>query len=225
MIFLLIILSMRKKLKAFLFDLDGTLADTAHDVAQALNQLLISQNKKPLPFSAIRPVVSDGSEGLLKLGFGLSPLDADYAALREKLLFSCRQDQTVLFKGIHLVLDLMKKNNHYLLGIVTNKIESLTQAVVKKLKLDDYMSCVVCGDTLPQKKPDPAPLLYAASLLNTAPEECGYIGDAKRDIVAARAAGMFSIAALYGYISREEDPLTWHADGVIRTPYDLRRFF
>lgn len=199
-----------------LFDLDGTLLDTALDLGGALNDLLVEEGRPILPAEAIRPHASHGSGALVKLGFGLEQ-GPDFDRLRQRFLdvYAGRvARETQLFPGgEELLLALEAAGLKW--GIVTNKPAFLTIPLVSALGLASRAACVVSGDTLPQKKPHPAPLLHAATLAGLAPTACVYLGDAERDIQAARAAGMTPLVALFGYLGERDDPLAWGADGVV----------
>jgi N-acetyl-D-muramate 6-phosphate phosphatase len=211
--------------KAVLFDLDGTLADTAPDLAAALNFVLVTENRPQLPLRAIRHVASDGALGLLTLGFGTDQ-QADLFQQRRELLLNYYAnhvaDQTTLFPGIEKLLQYLEKSK-IPWGIVTNKPEKFTLALLQKLNLFDRAACVVSGDTLSERKPHPAPLLYAAKLLSLA-DGCCYVGDAERDIQAAKAANMFNVAACYGYLHPNIDVSAWQADKYVRTIDELFSF-
>lgn len=215
------------KFKAVLFDLDGTLVDTAPDLAHALNYVLISQNKNPLSLSEIRPIASDGALGLLQLGFGIDKNNPEYISFREKLLQYYTDhiaDDSRLFSGMeNFLMRLESKKIPW--GIVTNKPANLTEKLLKKLNLFDRTPCIVSGDTLSERKPHPAPLIYAAKILKISPTDCCYIGDAERDIQAAKAANMYAIAALYGYIHQDAKPELWQADQYISSSEDLGLIF
>jgi 2-phosphoglycolate phosphatase len=212
-----------KKFKAILFDLDGTLVDTAPDLAHVLNQLRIQEGKPLLPFSDIRSYASDGTRGLLQLSFGIEGNHPHFEILREKFLqlYASNINQySVFFEGIENILSLLDKKK-LPWGIVTNKYTHLTEKLLKELNIFDRTACIVCGDTLPECKPHPAPLIHAAKLLGVSPEACCYVGDHERDIQAAKAANMFSIAALYGYIHPETKPKLWQADAYIHSAQEL----
>ena len=212
------------KYKAVIFDLDGTLVDTAPDLAAALNYLLITHNKAPLDFDDIRHVASDGSLGLIKLGFGIHEKDPRYPILRKEFLhyyLNHIADRSVLFEGMDEILHFIE-SLQIPWGVVTNKPTDLTLKLLKALSLDKRTNCVVCGDTLKERKPHPEPLIYAAKLLNLKPEECCYIGDAERDVQASKAAKMTSIFASYGYLHADINPETMGADYIIQSPLDLR---
>jgi phosphoglycolate phosphatase len=210
-------------IRTVLFDLDGTLADTAPDLAQALNTLLVEEGRPPRPEAEIRPQVSHGSPGLLKLGFNLGPTDPDYARLRQRLLDLyaknlCRHTRP--FSGIsELLLTLRGKGLNW--GIVTNKPAFLTEPLVAQLGLPYPPACIVSGDSTTNRKPHPEPMLLACTQAGSQPEQCLYVGDAERDIQAGRHAGMKTLVALFGYIDAHETPQAWGADGLIRAPSEI----
>ena len=199
---------------ALLFDLDGTFADTAPDLANALNQLLQAEGRPPLPFERIRPYVSQGSPGMLKVGFQLTSNDTEFARLKEEFLAIYQRQlciQTRLFDGIQTTLEWLE-HKQMIWGIVTNKPDYLTQPLIRQLKLPQAPAVVISGDTCKEKKPHPMPLLEACKRLAIAPEQCIYVGDDRRDIQAAKAALMKSISAEWGYIAPNQDPAQWQAD-------------
>ena len=209
-------------IRAVLFDLDGTLLDTAPDLVSALNAVRVEQGRDPLPFDLARTQVSHGSSGLIRLGFpdlAGDPLEA----LRLRLLDVYSLHLAVgtrLFDGCQQVLDFLAAR-HMPWGIVTNKPAFLTQPLLFSLKLDQLAACVVSGDTLPQRKPHPAPLQLAASQLHIEPAQCLYVGDAERDVQSARAAGMPVLVARYGYLGPTDDPEAWGPDGHIDSPLQI----
>lgn len=212
-----------KTINAVLFDLDGTLLDTAYDLGLALNHLLQDHEEPPIPFETIRPAAGSGCRGLLKLGMNIAPHDARYPLLCEKLLALYQQyllKTTHFFPGIESTLTFLEKNN-IPWGIVTNKPAKYTDQLILHLQLDRRTTCVISGDTLSKRKPHPEPILHACQLLNQNPEKCLYIGDSAIDIQACKAAGSPSLAALYGYIPAEEDPKAWDADGYIHHPLEI----
>ena len=195
------------------FDLDGTLADTAPDLAAATNQLLVNEGRSALPVSSLRPFVSGGSPALINIAFGLKPGDEDFERLKSDFLAiyaSAYLVETHLFSGMSECLELLETKN-IPWGIVTNKPEFLTGPLLKDMKLDRRASVVISGDTYPVKKPDPYPLIQACRLAGVNPLNSIYIGDDERDIVAAKAAGMVSVCAQWGYLAGQ-DPHEWHAD-------------
>ena len=176
--------------RAVLFDLDGTLLDTARDLAGALNRVLVAHGRAPLPFERIRPWVSHGSYALTRLGFEYPEGSAEFETVRLALLDSYHAhvaDETVPFAGVHALIERLEAGG-LRWGIVTNKPDWLTQPLLRALALPWRPGCVVSGDTLPERKPHPAPLLFAATQLACAPEACTYVGDAERDIEAGRRA-------------------------------------
>jgi 2-phosphoglycolate phosphatase len=210
------------QVRALLFDFDGTLADTAADLCAAVNALRAERGLAALPVAEARPYASSGARGLLRVAFGLTPDHPEYDAMRDAFLqhyADCLSAQTVLFPGIaELLEDLSARGIGW--GIVTNKATRFTEQIVAALGLSP--GCVVCGDTTPHAKPHPAPLLHAAQVLSLAPSNCWYVGDDLRDVQAAQAAGMRSIAVAYGYHGVENGgPHSWNADAVIAHPLDL----
>lgn len=207
--------------RALLFDLDGTLADTAPDLAAAVNHLRSTRGMLPTPYDMLRPVASAGARGLIGVAFGMTPVDPDYEALRIDFLDRYAAniaDNTTLFDGVAaLLLHLQKQSLQW--GIVTNKPARFTDALVPLIGLE-LAGCVISGDTTAHAKPHPEPLLEAARRLNLAPQDCWYVGDDLRDIAAGKAAGMPTVAAAWGYCGNSE-PLTWNADAIAIQPMDL----
>ncbi len=207
---------------AVLFDLDGTLLDTAPDMAAALNALRIEESEPPIPFTEIREHVSHGGAALVRLGFP-EARDAEFERLRMRLLKLYRRDiprETRLFDGLESVLGELERT-HVPWGVVTNKPGWLTEPLLAALDLASRAGCVVSGDTLPERKPHPRPLLHAARLMGLEPLRCLYVGDAERDMRAARAAGMRTLIARYGYLSAGDRPEAWLADGMVDRPGDI----
>jgi phosphoglycolate phosphatase len=208
--------------KAVLFDLDGTFADTAPDLAHAVNRLLREQGHEPVPLERVRPFASAGARGMVFAAFGVKPEDGEYAALREAFLEFYRERtcvETKLFPGIaELLKEFRARDIRW--GLVTNKATRFTDRIIETLKVKP--DCAVSGDSTPHLKPHPAPLLAAAEQLGVAPGECVYLGDDLRDMQAARAAGMRPIAVQWGYHHPEQGaPGTWEADAIIARPQDL----
>jgi phosphoglycolate phosphatase len=211
------------RLKTVLFDLDGTLVDTAPDLAETLNRLLVRHRQPERSLESIRPYVSHGTIGMLGFAFGLTEGDPAFAAMRREFLDIYENHlchQSVLFEGMEKVLDYIESNG-LSWGVVTNKPDFLTRPLMRELELDQRSVCIISGDTLSTRKPDPAPMLHAAKLAGNQPEECVYVGDAERDIEAGRRAGMRTLVARYGYIESHEDPQRWQADGSIDSPLEL----
>ncbi|NYT61406.1 phosphoglycolate phosphatase [Alcaligenaceae bacterium] len=209
--------------KLVLFDFDGTLADTAPDLAAAANRQRARKGLPPLPYADLRPYASHGVRGLLKAGLDMDTTHPEFETCREQFLEDYEQNMTtlsVLFPGIKPLLAKLKESG-YAWGIVTNKMEYLAIPLVVHLGL--YTDCVVTvgGDTTNHSKPHPAPLLHAAQVAGFAPSDCIYVGDDERDIIAGKAAGMATIVAAYGYCG-DEAPLTdWQADAIAATPEDI----
>lgn len=210
-------------IRTVLFDLDGTLADTAPDLANALNRLLGEEGRAQLPFSKIRPVASHGSPALLRLGFGVEPNDPVFPDLRARLLAHYAEkvcEHTRVFPGTdELLAELQRRGMGW--GIVTNKPGFLTDPLIARLALKYPPACVVSGDTTANRKPHPEPMLHACTLARSRPAEALYVGDAERDIQAGREAGMRTLVALFGYIGENEHPTLWGADGMIRAPQEI----
>jgi len=207
--------------RAILFDLDGTLADTAPDLAAAMNKVRTDRGLAPTPYDVLRPVASAGARGLIGAAFGLKPGDEGYDELRVAFLDTYEAaiaDHTTLFAGMPDLLDALPARK-LAWGIVTNKAARFTDLLVPKIGLG-HAACVISGDTTPHSKPHPAPLLEAAKRLGLAPGECWYVGDDLRDIQAGRAAGMATVAAAWGYCGHAE-PVTWEADVIAETPLDV----
>jgi 2-phosphoglycolate phosphatase len=209
-------------LKAILFDLDGTLLDTAPDMVGTLNSLRLEDGLAPLPFAEVRGEVSHGSSRLVQIGFpGVDP--ERFALLQRRFLeaYGARlAAETRLFEGMDRVLVELSRRGLGI-GIVTNKPARLTDALLEELGLRTRFVCVVSGDTLKERKPHPLPMLHAAELAGAAPDACVYVGDAERDVQAAHAAGMRALVAVYGYLRVDEDWSAWGGDGSIERPADL----
>ena len=209
--------------RSVLFDLDGTLADTAPDLANALNKVLMENARAPLPLQTVRCQVSNGASALIKLGFNIEPDHADFEPLRLRLLEFYSQAiaaETRLFDGMHEVLNGLEALN-IRWGVVTNKPSRFTDPLLQALALSHRAACVVSGDTLDKKKPNPEPILHACNIVGCEPQECIYVGDAQRDIEAGRRAGTKTLVALFGYISEQQPPLQWGADGLVDAPQDI----
>ncbi len=211
-------------IKAVLFDLDGTFADTAPDLAYVLNRMRAARGIAPLPMAITRPVTSLGARGMLEVGFGITPEHPDYRAMREEFLQLYEQNlcrETALFPGIAELLDAIE-GRKLQWGVVTNKAERFARPLLDLLHVGSRAACVIGGDTTGRIKPHPDPLLAASRALVVAPGNCVYVGDDLRDVQAGRAAGMTTVAVKYGYLNGSE-PETWGADAVIEQPQELLR--
>ena len=209
-------------IQAVLFDLDGTLADTAPDLACALNRMRAARGLAALPLDVTRPVTSLGARGMLAVGFNIAPEHADYQKMREEFLDLYARDlcrETRLFPGMAELLDELERRD-LPWGVVTNKAERLTHPLLKLLGVHHRAACVIGGDTTGKIKPDPAPLLAAAARMRLAPTRCLYLGDDRRDVEAGRAAGMKVVVARFGYLNGK-DPEAWDADAMIDEPLQL----
>jgi 2-phosphoglycolate phosphatase len=207
---------------AFLFDLDGTLLDTAPDMIGALNRLLREEQQTEVTPGAARRHVSHGAARLVKIGFPAAD-GAEFERLRLRFLdlyAAGIAQQTSLFAGLADVLETLERER-VPWGIVTNKPGWLTEPLLRQLALHERAACIVSGDTVAERKPHPLPLLHAAECLGIVPTACVYVGDAERDIQAGRAAGMRTIAAAYGYIGSDEDPQAWGPDAIVGSPLEL----
>ena len=210
-------------IQAVLFDLDGTFADTAPDLADALNKTLLAHQRQPLAFDAIRPVVSHGGKALIELGFQISETDSRFEGLRQELLNYYKQDlakHTQVFPGLlQSVAQLVAQGIKW--GIVTNKPAWLTDPLLTSLNLEHAPCCVVSGDTIKERKPHPAPLLHACQICQVHHANTVYVGDAERDIIAGQRAGMYTVIARYGYLGSNDQPENWQADAEIYHPDEL----
>jgi N-acetyl-D-muramate 6-phosphate phosphatase len=209
--------------EAVLFDLDGTLADTAPDLGGATNRLLQEEGLPPAALTHLRPYTSQGVRGLLKAGFGIDNTHADYPRLFQRFLdlYAARIcEESRLFDGIPELLDSLESMGlHW--GIVTNKRMRFTDPLVELLQLSPRTRCVVSGDTTAEAKPSPLPIRHACALLGCAPANTIYVGDDRRDIDAGRAAGCLTVAVSYGYLG-DSGPLSdWGADLIIDHPAEL----
>ena len=209
-------------MRAVLFDLDGTLLDTAPDMVGALNALRVEEGRAPLPYDEVRSAVSHGAARVVKSGFPDAMPDRA-AALQRRFLEIYRNAlsrETRLFPGMERVLDVLA-GRRLKSGIVTNKPAWLTEPLLDEMGLRARFDCVVSGDTVMERKPHPLPLLHAATLAGVAPGACIYVGDAERDVQAAHAAGMQALVADYGYLRADEDSTAWGGDGHLRQASDL----
>ena len=209
--------------RGVLFDLDGTLADTAPDLGFALNQQRLARGMSELPIETVRSQASSGARGLLKIGFGIEPGQSGYEAMRDEFLEIYEENlarSSQLFPGVSALLEQIERRG-LRWGIVTNKAERFTFPLLRALSLIERAACVICGDTTPNPKPHPAPLLAAAKKLGVPPGQCIYVGDDERDVQAGHAAGMPVVVARYGYLGNGRPPEQWGADGFVDSPADL----
>ncbi|HEX6735382.1 MAG TPA: HAD-IA family hydrolase [Azonexus sp.] len=212
--------------EAVLFDLDGTLADTAPDLGHAVNVLLREEARAAQPLDVLRPFTSQGVRGLLRAGFGITPEHPDYPRLSQRFLdlYAARLcADTRLFAGIPELLDRLEAMQ-LRWGVVTNKRRRFTDPLVARLGLSQRTPCIVSGDTTAEAKPSPLPLLHACQLLGCAPQRTLYVGDDRRDIVAGQAAGCLTVAVTYGYLGDGDPLVSWGADLVIDHPDELAVF-
>jgi 2-phosphoglycolate phosphatase len=212
-----------QKISGVLFDLDGTLLDTALDLARSLNTLRQRHKKPPLPINLIRQVTSFGCPAFIKLGFDINTDHQEYPQLCQDFIELYESDiskETLPFEGVKTVLESLNQRQ-LPWGIVTNKAENLARKVINELGLMENCACIIGGDTTPFCKPAPEPLLAACKLINLSPESCVFVGDSQLDIEAAHRANMPNVAALYGYIPENCQPETWGADYYIDKPVDL----
>ena len=210
-------------IQCVLFDLDGTLADTAPDLAGALNKMRADRGLPAMPLDPLRRMASSGARGLVGVGFGLKPGDSGYEEHKTEFLNNYAAALYVhsrLFDGIeHLLGDLERRGLPW--GVVTNKASRFTDPLAQLIGFTGRAACVVSGDTTPHAKPHPAPLLHAAELCKVDPAACVYVGDDLRDIQAGKAAGMKTLAVTWGYLGEGEPPQAWGADAVIATPPEV----
>jgi phosphoglycolate phosphatase len=208
---------------AVLFDLDGTLIDSAPDLGAAVDQMRVSRGLPSLELEAYRPMAGAGARGMLAVAFGMGPEDALYKSMREEFFSNyeqCMTQRTVAFDGVAgMVQDLLRAN--LLWGVVTNKAARFAEPLTRGMQLFESAGTLVSGDTTPHAKPHPAPLLEAARRLGVAPARCIYVGDDERDIQAGLAAGMGTVAADYGYLGAKADTAGWGAHARIKSPQEL----
>jgi N-acetyl-D-muramate 6-phosphate phosphatase len=219
-------LSGQSPVQAVLFDLDGTLADTAVDLAYAVNLQLQARGQPVLPLAQLRPLVSQGARGMLRAAFGLLPEHAEYGAFRDEFLAFYLENlsrETRLFPGMGELLESLEASGRPW-GIVTNKLARYTEPLIAALKLAERAACVVSGDTCARAKPFPDPLLEAARRIGLPASACMYVGDDERDVQAASAAGMHCLVAGYGYLGDGPPPEQWGGRAIITHPLEVLNF-
>ena len=214
---------MLHNIDAVLFDLDGTLIDSAPDLSAAVDKMRTDRGLESLPLSLYRPMVGAGARGMIAVAFGLTPDDAKFDALKEEFFVNYELrlvDQTYVFEGVTKLIERIGQGG-LKWGIVTNKSARFTIPLTEAMPLFVTAQTIISGDTTPHAKPHPAPLFEAARQLGLDPERCVYVGDDERDIVAGRAAGMPTVAAAYGYLGVASNIQGWKADFTISAPLDL----
>ncbi|MBG9387633.1 HAD-IA family hydrolase [Caenimonas aquaedulcis] len=209
--------------RAVLFDLDGTLIDSAPDLGAAADQMRLSRGLPSLPLEGYRHMAGAGARGMLGIAFGMTPDHADYAAMREEFFANYERRMTQLTYAFDGVPELLAQLESRPLpwGVVTNKSMRFTGPLTQQMPLFARAAAVVGGDSTPHAKPHPEPLYEAARRMGIAPEHCVYVGDDERDIIAGRAAGMRTVAATYGYLGSNADTYLWNADARIDSPLEL----
>lgn len=213
-------------IKAVLFDLDGTLADTAPDLCYAINHMRESRGLAPVPLAKTRPVTSMGARGLLGAGFDMTPEHPDYETMRTEFLDTYERNvcrDTSLFPGMAELLTALEERGT-VWGVVTNKAERFTHPLLERLGLHERAACIIGGDTTPHLKPHPASLLAASERLALPPPACLYVGDDERDMLAGRAAGMPVAVAVYGYLGGGKPHREWDADFWANDPHEILEF-
>jgi N-acetyl-D-muramate 6-phosphate phosphatase len=210
-------------IEAVLFDLDGTLIDSAPDLGAAADKLRTDRGQTSLPAAQYRPMAGAGARGMLGVALGMTPEHPEFITLREEFFVNyenCMTQRTYAFEGVaELIAQLLEKN--LLWGVVTNKSKRFTEPLTQAMPLFSTARVIVSGDTTPHAKPHPEPLFEAARRLGLAPEKCLYVGDDERDIVAGLAAGMGTVAVSYGYLGQKSDITSWGAHATIHAPTDL----
>jgi phosphoglycolate phosphatase len=212
-----------ERLRAVLFDLDGTLADTAPDMARTVNLMRGRRGLAPVPAARVRPHVSKGARGMICSAFDITPEDPAFQELREEFLALYADNLsmgTCLFPGMHELLEALEAHG-IAWGVVTNKFERFARPVMQGLGLATRAGVIVGGDTCPRPKPFPDPLLHALEALGVPPSQALYVGDDPRDVEAARAAGMPVLVAAYGYLGEGPGPEEWGADGIVESAHEL----
>ena len=213
-------------IRAILFDLDGTLLDSAPDLGAAADQMRVARGMPSLPLDMYRPMAGAGARGMIGIAFGIAPGEPGYMELRDEFFSNYEQyltQRTRPFEGVaQMITRIVALGLPW--GVVTNKSARFAEPLTRQMDLFASSATLICGDTTPFSKPHPEPLFEASRRLNVRPEHCLYVGDDERDIVAGLAAGMVSIAASYGYLGKSVDTSAWGAYGEIKNPLDLLQF-
>jgi phosphoglycolate phosphatase len=213
-------------IEAVLFDLDGTLIDSAPDLGAAADKMRTDRGMSSFPLLHYRPMAGAGARGMIGLALGLTPEHPEFAVLKEEFFVNyeaCLTERTYAFDGVAEMIDRLDQAG-YKWGVVTNKAERFALPLTRCMPLFATAATVVCGDTTPHAKPHPAPLLEAARQLQIEPGRCLYVGDDERDIVAGRAAGMPTVAAAYGYLGASGETDAWNAHATIRSAHELLNY-
>jgi 2-phosphoglycolate phosphatase len=209
--------------RAVLFDLDGTLIDSAPDLGAAADSMRLRRGMSSLPLDRYRPHAGSGARGMLQVAFGITPEHVDYIALKEEFFVAysdCILQRTHPFPEVGDMLELLRERG-FSWGVVTNKSQRFTGPITQAMPLFSTAAAIVSGDTTPHAKPHPAPLLEAARRMSVSPSECIYVGDDERDILAGRAAGMCTVAARYGYLGAGAQVAAWGATAEVSSPMEL----
>ena len=212
-----------QNIQAVLFDLDGTLIDSAPDLGAAVDKMRVDRGLPSLPLERYRPMAGAGARGMIGEAFGLTPDHPDFPSLREEFFANyeaCMTQRTHAFDGVPTLIDALRGQGLQW-GVVTNKSERFALPLTQVMPMFATAGAVVGGDTTPYAKPHPAPLLEAAQRLGLAPGQCIYVGDDERDIIAGLAAGMATVAATYGYLGNKADTASWGAHAAINSPIEL----
>lgn len=209
--------------RAVLFDLDGTLIDSAPDLGAAADQMRVSRGLASLPIERYRPMAGAGARGMLGVAFGITPDSPEFVTLRDEFFLNYEARMlrnTQVFSGVAELVEALRERGLQW-GVVTNKSVRFTDPLTRAIPLFGTAGAIISGDTTPYSKPHPEPLFEAARRLGVAPEACVYVGDDERDILAGRAAGMKTIAATYGYMGEQTEVARWDADASIASPMEL----
>ena len=211
------------KIQAVLFDLDGTLVDSAPDLGAAADKMRTDRGLPAYPLERYRPMAGAGARGMLEIAFGLAPESSDFAAMKEEFFTNYEAaltQRTFAFEGVEdLIAQLLARDIKW--GVVTNKAERFTLPLTAQMPLFSSASAIISGDTTPHAKPHPEPVLEAARRMAVEPKHCVYVGDDLRDIIAGRAAGMWTVAASYGYLGKATEVQEWGAHANIASVAEL----